>query len=108
MTLGGKNVDLGYLDQKSLTITIPGSARVRAEGKVEKLTVSIFGSGKADLGKLAAGDAKVSIFGSGDAYIAPSGTVDVSIKGSGTVHMRTRPKSVSQSVQSSGQVLAEY
>ncbi|MBA2588022.1 MAG: DUF2807 domain-containing protein [Alphaproteobacteria bacterium] len=108
VTLGGKNVDLGHLDQKSLTVTIPGSGKVRAEGKVENLTVTIFGSGKADFGKLAAGDVKVTIFGSGDAFLAPSGNVNVAIKGSGTVHLRTRPKSVSQSLQGSGQVVEDY
>ena len=104
----GQDVDLGHLDQKTLHLTIPGSGKVRAEGKVEELTVTIFGSGKAELGKLAAGDVKVSIFGSGDAYIAPSGAVNVAIKGSGTVHLRTRPKSVRQSLLGSGRVLEEY
>jgi hypothetical protein len=105
---GGREVDLGRLDQKSLNITIPGSGKIRAEGKVENLTVTIFGSGKADLGKLAADSVKVTIFGSGDAAIAPSGSVDVAIKGSGTVHLRTKPKSITRSLLGSGQVVEDY
>ena len=105
---GGRDLDLGHLDQKSLNITIPGSGKIRAEGKVENLTVTIFGSGKADLAKLSAGNVKVSIFGSGRADIAPSDNVEVAIKGSGTVHLRTKPRSISRSLLGSGQVVEDY
>ena len=105
---GGQDIDLGHIDQKTLTVTIPGSGKMRAEGKVESLTVNIFGSGKADLTRLAAGNVAVHIFGSGDAFVAPSGSVSVSINGSGTVHLRTKPRSVSQSVTGSGTVVEEY
>lgn len=105
---GSQNLDQGHLDQKSLNITIPGSGKIRAEGKVENLTVTIFGSGKADLAKLSAGNVKVSIFGSGRADIAPSDNVEVAIKGSGTVHLRTKPRSISRSLLGSGQVVEDY
>ena len=70
---GSQNVDLGHLDQKTLNITIPSSGKIRAEGKVENLTVNLFGSGKADFSKLAAGNVAVHIFGSGVVIVAPSG-----------------------------------
>ncbi len=105
---GSQNVDLGHLDQKSLSITIPGSGKIRAEGKVENLTVTVFGSGKADFSKLAAGNVTVHIFGSGVAIVAPSARLEASITGSGAVHLTTRPKTITRSVTGSGQVVEDY
>jgi hypothetical protein len=103
-----ENVDLGHIDQQSLSITIPGSGKIRAEGRVENLSVQVFGSGKVDLGKLAAGSVSVRIMGSGDVIIAPSGNLQVAITGSGTVHLRTRPSSISRSILGSGRIIEEY
>jgi len=105
---GNQNVDLGHLDQKTLGVTIPGSGKIRAEGKVENLTVNVFGSGKADFGKLAAGNVAVHVFGSGAAIVAPSGALEVSITGSGAVHLTTRPKTITRSITGSGQVVEDY
>ncbi len=105
---GNQNVDLGHLDQKTLSVTIPGSGKIRAEGKVENLTVNVFGSGKADFGKLAAGNVAVHVFGSGAAIVAPSGALEVSITGSGAVHLTTRPKTITRSITGSGQVVEDY
>ena len=105
---GSQNVDLGHLDQKSLNVTIPGSGKIRAEGKVENLNVNVFGSGKADFSKLAARNVAVHIFGSGLAIVAPSGTLEASIMGSGAVHLTTRPKTITRSITGSGQVVEDY
>lgn len=105
---GNQNVDLGHLDQKSLSVTIPGSGKIRAEGKVENLTVNLFGSGKADFSKLAAGNVAVHIFGSGVAIVAPSGALEASITGSGAVHLTTRPKTITRSITGSGRVVEDY
>ncbi|MFO1248736.1 MAG: DUF2807 domain-containing protein [Alphaproteobacteria bacterium] len=105
---GGTRTDLGHIDQKTLSVTIPGSGKITAEGKVENLSVNIFGSGKADFSKLAATNVEVHIFGSGDAFVAPSGNLTASVKGSGTVHVRTKPKTFDQSVLGSGKILEEY
>lgn len=105
---GGANTDLGHIEQKTLNVTIPGSGKIRAEGKVENLSVNIFGSGKADFSKLAATNVEVHVFGSGDAIVAPSGNLTASVKGSGTVHVRTKPKTFDQSVLGSGKILEEY
>ena len=105
---GSQNVDLGHLDQKTLNITIPSSGKIRAEGKVENLTVNLFGSGKADFSKLAAGNVAVHIFGSGVVIVAPSGALEASITGSGAVHLTTRPKTITRSVTGSGQVVEDY
>jgi hypothetical protein len=103
-----ENVNLGHIDQQSLSITIPGSGKIRAEGRVENLSVQVFGSGKVELGKLAADNATVRIIGSGDVIIAPSGNLQVAITGSGTVHLRTRPSSISRSIMGSGRIIEEY
>jgi hypothetical protein len=102
------SVDIGSVDQKSLQIIILASGKFHAVGKVENLSVQIMGSGKAELGQLAAESVTVRVTGSGDVTIAPKAGLQVFIAGSGKVHLRTRPTSISRSIMGSGRVIEEY
>ena len=101
-TVRDQTMDIGTIDQKSLQIAILGSGKFHAEGKVENLSVQVMGSGKADLGRLAADNVAVRVMGSGDITIAPKGSLQVFIAGSGKVHLRTRPTSISRSITGLG------
>lgn len=91
----------GY-DQPDLTIEINGSGNATATGRTEALTLTIAGSGDADLGALATRDAKVNLAGSGDAELSPTGAVQVDIAGSGDVTLTTKPASLSSNIDGSG------
>jgi len=97
--------DLGHIERESLTVTVTNSGSVTAEGKVERLTVSVMGSGDAKLGKLAARTVTVMVMGSGDATVAPSEKLNATIMGSGDVHLTTRPAQISRQIMGSGKII---
>jgi len=104
---GSGDSDLGHIEQESLNVTVANSGSVTAEGKVDRLTVSVMGSGDAKLGKLAARTVTVTVMGSGDATVAPSEKLAVTIMGSGDVHLKTRPQQVTHQIMGSGRVIED-
>lgn len=101
---GSSNLMLRDYDQDTLSIDISGSGEVSATGRTRSLEVDISGSGDADLGSLVTTDANVAVAGSGDATVAPTGRADISISGSGDVDLTTRPTTVNQDINGSGEV----
>ena len=102
------NVDLGHIEQESLNVTVTSSGSLTAEGKVDRLTVNVMGSGHANLGKLAARSVSVMVMGSGDAIVAPSEKLSANIMGSGDVHLRTHPAHIERQVMGSGRVIEDH
>jgi hypothetical protein len=100
-----KDVDLGHIERDTLKVTIADAGSVTAEGKVDKLTVSVMGSGDANLGKLSARTVSVMVMGSGSATVAPSEVLKAQIMGSGDVHLTTRPANIQRSIMGSGRVI---
>jgi hypothetical protein len=102
------DVDLGHIERESLSVTIASSGSLTAEGKVDRLTVNVMGSGHANLAKLAARSAKVMVMGSGSVTVAPSEELKANIMGSGDVHLVTRPANIQRSIMGSGRVVEEH
>jgi len=105
---GSRDVDLGHIERESLSVTVANSGSFTAEGKVDRLTVSVMGSGEAKLGKLAARVVTVQVMGSGDVTVAPSERLTATIMGSGDVHLTTRPASIQRHIMGSGSVIEEH
>jgi hypothetical protein len=102
---GGENLDLGDIDQPGLDVYLNGSGTVSGRGKVSRLSLTIAGPGKANLGGLSVnGDAKISILGSGDASLSPHGPVRLFIAGSGNLQLLTKPTDLRQTIIGSGEV----
>ena len=102
---GGGNLILENIAQVALELNLMGNGSVSGQGTVEKLELQIFGSGNADLAKLATEDIEANIFGSGNADVAPTGDVEVSIFGSGDVRLHTHPRNVSTKTFGSGRTI---
>jgi hypothetical protein len=100
-----KNVDLGHIDQDHLTVSVPGSGSVTAQGRVETLEVNVMGSGNARLGELKARRVAVNIFGSGNATVAPTEELKARITGSGHVRLTTKPARIERAITGSGGVI---
>ena len=100
-----RDVDLGHIERDSLKVTIADAGSVTAEGKVDKLTVSVMGSGDANLGKLAARTVTVMVMGSGSATVAPSEAVKAQIMGSGDVRLTSHPANIERHIMGSGRVI---
>lgn len=102
--LGRGDLVLTDLNEPNVEIMIAGSGSVVATGTVERLELTIAGSGDADLGGVMAREVEVAIAGSGDAIVAPSERIDVSIAGSGDVELLTDPPDVRTEIFGSGRV----
>ena len=101
---GSQSISILDYDHDDLKLQVSGSGDVTAKGKANHTSLSIAGSGDADLGGLTGDDAKVDISGSGDATIAPTKEADIQVSGSGDVHLKTRPPVVHSQISGSGDV----
>jgi hypothetical protein len=100
----GGDIQLGRLDQDRLNLSISGTGRASAEGRIDRVDLSISGSGDADLGRAAVQRANIHISGSGNAAITPREEANVHVSGSGNVRMTASPPRLRQAVSGSGGV----
>jgi hypothetical protein len=108
MVPSDKDVDLGHIERQSLNVTVASSGSLTAEGKVDRLMVTVMGSGHANLGKLAARSVSVMVMGSGGATVAPSEKLSANIMGSGDVRLTSHPASIERSIMGSGRVIEQH
>ncbi len=101
---GSGKVLMENVMQPDLTLTISGSGSLRAQGSVERATVSISGSGDARLADLAVKQLTVKVSGSGDIEAAPKDLADITLSGSGKVRLLTRPAQLRSHVSGSGRI----
>lgn len=90
---------------KTLTATLSGSGILRATGAVERLHVSLGGSGDAELGGLVARDASVVLTGAGRVVVDTTASLDATIAGSGSIVYTGSPARVTTHVTGSGAVI---
>ena len=102
---GSGKVLLENVSQPDLTIGISGSGSLRAQGSVDRLTVSIAGSGGANLADLAVNQLTVKVSGSGNIEAAPKDVADIHISGAGNVRLLTRPAQLRSHVAGSGRII---
>jgi hypothetical protein len=101
---GAGQLNLSDLNQDRLDIKLTGSGRALASGSVQRVSLDITGSAKADLGKLVTQRASARITGSGDADLAAREEAELRITGSGSVTLRGQPKQVQSHVSGSGKI----
>jgi hypothetical protein len=101
---GSSSLDLADIKQDRLAITTRGHSKVVAGGEVQHLAIDMAGSGRADLGRLAAQSADIRLRGSAIADLAPRDEADISIAGSARVRLHGRPQHVRSHVSGSGSI----
>lgn len=102
---GSGKVLMENVSQPDLSVTISGSGTLRAQGNVERATITISGSGDARLGDLAVKQLTVKVSGSGDIEAAPKELADIKLSGSGTVRLLTRPAQLRSHIAGSGRII---
>ena len=102
---GSGKLSMEKLNQLELVLGISGSGTLHGQGSVERLTVSISGSGNARLAGIAMKQLTVKISGSGNIEAAPKDDVDINISGSGNVRLLSRPTRLKSQVAGSGRVI---
>ena len=98
----GGDIQLGRLDQDELKLSIAGTGRISAEGRIDDVKLSIAGSGNANLEKVAARRADIHIAGSGDVRLTPRDEANIHVAGSGNVRMTAAPARLNQHITGSG------
>lgn len=98
------DLTISRFDQPELLVQVNGDGDVEAQGRADKITLEIVGSGDADLEDVNAGDAAVSIDGTGDASLSARGAVWAKIAGSGDITLLTKASKVISDVTGSGDV----
>jgi Putative auto-transporter adhesin, head GIN domain len=101
---GSGKVLLENVNQPDLVLAISGSGSLRAQGSVDRLTVSITGSGGANLADLALKQLTVKVAGSGNIEAAPKDVADITTSGTGNVRLLTRPAQLRSHVSGSGRI----
>lgn len=105
LTLSGSGaVALDGIDAPAFTLQLPGSGVVRASGTVERLRVTLSGSGDAELAGVAAREVHASVGGSGTIAVTATDSLEASVAGSGAILYGGNPPHVLTSVTGSGAV----
>jgi hypothetical protein len=89
-----------------LELVSMGSGDLAVSGAAEAVTANLYGSGGADLTRLAAPDLAVAIYGSGDARVHATETLSAAVFGSGRITYSGRPVKLQRSVHGSGTIEA--
>ena len=101
---GAGHLQLAALNGGETAVKFSGSGTIDASGKLDRLALTISGSGRADLADLIVADAKIDISGSGNATLQPRRNLDVEISGSGQVRYIGDPAHITTSISGSGSV----
>ena len=106
LTLSGSGtVVADGIDAKRLTVALPGSGILRANGTATTLEVEHAGSGDAQLEGIAASDVHAVLSGSGRIVVTATKTLDATVSGSGAIFYGGDPSQVTTSVTGSGVVM---
>jgi hypothetical protein len=106
VALGGADIDieLGQLDQDRLNLSLAGTGKIKASGRVDQLHASIAGAGNIEMPDAKVQRANINIAGSGDVAVTPKEEANVHVAGSGRVRMTAMPVRLNQSITGSGGV----
>jgi hypothetical protein len=101
---GATRLQMENLRQSDLALRLSGSGNIRAQGAVERMSVTISGSATARLADVALGILTLKISGSGEVEAAPTETADVTISGSGNLKLLSRPLHLNSKISGSGRI----
>jgi Putative auto-transporter adhesin, head GIN domain len=106
LTLTGSGVvSATGIEAESFTVKLDGSGVIHAAGTVQRLDVSLGGSGDAQLGELSARSVHAVVGGSGRIVTTATDTLDAAVPGSGAVVYGGAPTHVTSNVTGSGAVI---
>lgn len=101
---GASRVQLHGFSGDALNVNISGSGDIIADGQVQRLTVTISGSGRFDGKNLVARDGEIHIPGSGNILLNVSDSLSGDIAGSGNVDVAGKPKTRAVNITGSANV----
>jgi hypothetical protein len=102
---GSGVVNLTGIHAPSFTVTIGGSGVVNASGTATRLSVSMPGSGYAELGQLVARDVSATVSGDGQIVVTATRSLDASVPGTGVIRYSGNPAQLTTSVTGTGTII---
>jgi hypothetical protein len=92
---------------EKLSIDVPGSGSLTVGGRVERLDVSLGGSGNVDLRDLVAREVTASVSGTGDLHVKATGSLAASVTGVGSIFYSGAPSTLTKTITGIGTIAAE-
>jgi putative autotransporter adhesin-like protein len=97
LTLAGSGtINVTGVNQPDFAVLLSGSGVIRVRGRTDVLTVTITGSGSADLGPLIASDVGAVVTGSGQIVVTATHSLDASVLGTGSILYGGNPSDVTR------------
>lgn len=105
LTLSGSGaIDVRGVHGAYLAVSLPGSGLLTASGTVNRLNVTLGGSGLAQLTSLTARQVRAVVSGSGMIRVTAAQSLDATVSGSGAISYRGNPADVSRDITGSGAI----
>lgn len=101
---GSGVVSAAGIHTASLTVTLSGSGVLRASGRATRLSVTLAGSGDAQLEQVVAQDVRAVVSGSGRILVTATNSLNASVPGRGAVIYGGNPAHVTTSITGTGAV----
>ncbi|MDO1558038.1 DUF2807 domain-containing protein [Brevundimonas sp. 2R-24] len=101
---GAGRLEIRGYDQPRLDIVSAGASDVIADGRTERVSLNLTGSGDADFRNLTAQEAEYVLLGAGDVESGAVRRARVDITGSGDVDFPERPEQLDQRVVGAGDI----
>lgn len=101
---GANDVRLTGFDGGESKISIEGAAHIKANGRLDELTVVMAGAGHADLTNLVADEAKITVSGVGSVFVHPRNTLDATMNGVGAILYTGNPRDVNTHMNGLGTI----
>lgn len=104
---GSGVMDMGVIDQQSLTIDVRDDGKIIAAGKVGELTLRVTGHGSAKLRYLKAETVNAIIGDNGRAELAPIALLNAKLSGASVTTLFSQPKFTSKSISDTARLVEE-
>ncbi len=105
---GSGNIVVDGVDAESLKVSLPGAGTLTGSGTVERLDVTVGGSGTVLFTRIAANDVRAVVSGTGSIFVTATASLDASVSGSGSILYAGQPQSVTKSITGTGTIVGGY
>jgi hypothetical protein len=101
---GAGSVHISGLDGGEQQITASGAYNVQATGKLDRLEITLNGTGNIQYDEVVAQNVKVTVNGAGNVEVQPVQTLDARVNGVGAVQYRGEPQKVNSAIHGLGAI----
>ena len=101
---GAGDIEINGLNGGDHELSLAGAHNVKAEGRVNKLTIELSGAGNVDYDKVVAADARVTVNGAGNVEVQATQSLRAEVNGVGAVRYSGDPGKVESELHGLGAI----